>query len=146
MYLVARSMLYAREEARLHRACVKVLRERCPGAVTYRHSGGQRLAGGARHFRLAKLEGTTKGAPDLVMLKRGADGTSGLCVEFKAPGSEKRVTAEQRASLSALAAEGFSTHVLSSVTQFKQVLDVHLGASLNVVYDSNLGVEVIVVD
>ena len=138
--------MHAREEARLHRACVKVLRARCPAAIMYRHSGGQRLAGGARAHRLAKLEGTTKGAPDLAVLKRGADGTSGLCVEFKAPGSVKRLTAEQRSSLSALASEGFSVHTVTTVMQFQSVLDVHLGASLNVLYDSNLGVQVIVVD
>lgn len=122
-------MLYGRAEARLHRACVKELRERCPGVITYRHDGGQRLAGGARHHRLAKLEGTTKGAPDLAILKRGADGELGLCVEFKTPSSEKRLSAEQRASLSTLASEGFSAHTVTSVAQFQHVLDVHLGVS-----------------
>ena len=61
----------AREEAQLHRRCVKILQRRVPGVKTYRGDGGQQLAGGLVAYRLARLEGRMKGAPDVAAMVKG---------------------------------------------------------------------------
>ena len=74
----------AREEAKLHRRCMKLLWERYPHARTYRGDGGQQLAGGLIAYRLARLEGRMAGAPDVGIMMRGVNGGP-LQVEFKTP-------------------------------------------------------------
>lgn len=125
----------ARDEAKLHRRCVKLLMARIPGAITYRGCGGIHLGGGgggeaarakqlARH-KLLKLEGSMAGVPDLLVLEPGADGTHAIGFEFKT--ADGRVEHSQALMAGRFIAKGYAYAVIKTEDEFIQALEQHLG-------------------
>ena len=112
-----------REEAKLHRLCVKLLRERLPDVVTYRHDGGVQLAS-SWHYRLRKMEGSTKGAPDLFIAQPGRSGRCGLFVELKSLSGV--LTHDQNARIAHLQEVGYRCGVVRNKEQFLTLLSYHL--------------------
>ena len=117
----------AREEAKLHRRCVKLLRQRFPHVCTYRGDGGVQLTRGLMAYRLRRLEGGGQiGAADLLILLRGLNGGP-LMVEFK---SERgRLTPAQKDWIARVAEQGWKVVVVRSEAQFEAALTNHLGCA-----------------
>ena len=116
-------------EAQLQRACVRNLRASHPAVITYRGHEGQQLAGAQRWrqlaaYRLARLEGRTKGAPDLLIALRGRDGKGALAIEFKT--RTGKVSAEQAAAMAHLENQNIRTAVVRSEEEFAAALADHL--------------------
>ena len=108
-----------RLEAQLQRACVKRLRARYPHVITYRGDGGTQLAGGPAAYRLRKMEGTTKGAPDLLICLADANGKL-LAIEFKAP--DGQVMPHQQDCHELMRMQNITVEVVRSIEQFDEVL------------------------
>ena len=114
----------AREEAKLHRACIKILLKRYPRANTLRGDGGQQLQGGVVAYRLARLEGRMAGAPDVVVMLKGVTGGP-MQVEFKTPTG--RLSAPQVKWHANQRAQGWKVHVVRYEHEFEAALDEHMG-------------------
>jgi len=109
----------------LQRDCVAYLKALHPDIVTYRHDGGDRLfSGGHAAAKISFMEGgRCVGAPDLLILLRGADGSGFLAVEFKSlTGS---VRPQQREAHARLREQRGSVHVVNSLDAFKRALQDH---------------------
>ncbi len=101
------------------------LKEQHPGVVTYRHDGGGLLGAGAHaSANISSMEGgRCVGAPDLLILLRGSDGSGFLAVEFKSPAG--RVQSQQLEAHARLREQQGRVHVVRSLVEFKRVLHGH---------------------
>jgi len=105
-----------KDEEQLQKRCVRILRDRHPEAISYRHDGGDHLVMHAQRTHRTALGGHYPGAPDLLIILRGADGSSVLAVEFK---SEKgTVKPHQEEVHSRMRVAGVHVHIVRDEADF----------------------------
>ena len=126
VYIMSSKRSYTHHEAAIHKASVAYLAEKYPGTITYRHDGGDQV-GHAKGNIIAREGGRCKGAPDLYIVLKGADGSGGLAVEFKSEAG--RVSKDQRDAHQRMRTQGINVNVVRSVEEFECVLHEHVYGS-----------------